>query len=202
MEMKRIYGLLMSAILLVGVLGITGLTSAQTDEGEEVEVEGVTGTSGPVRIAVGEGNNDRVRVEKEAGSNRKIIVRSAEAQGEVEVETILEVEAGEENGEPVLKVATENGEVSVKIMPDVASERALEALSLNACNEEDGCRIVLKDVGQGSGDIRYEVSAEKDVRVLGIFDAQMLVSAEVDADSGAIVEINRPWWAIFAFNSR
>ena len=96
-----------------------------------------------------------------------------------------------------LHVALSNGEnTEVKIMPDVASETALARLRAN-CNGT--CQIELKEVGTGD-QVRaaYEVKTQKESRVLGLFKTQMQVQAQVDAETGEVIQAKKPWWAFLA----
>lgn len=87
----------------------------------------------------------------------------------------------------------------IKIMPDVASERARERLQLKVCSEENGCSIELKEVGKGE-QVRaaYEVKAQKEAKVLGLFRTRMRVTSQVDAENGEVIKANKPWWAFLA----
>jgi len=102
-----------------------------------------------------------------------------------------------------LKVKLSNGKDSeIKIMPDTASERALERLRLKVCAEENGCQIELKEVGQGE-QVRaaYEMRTQKQAKFLGLFKTKMQVQAQVDAENGEIIQSNKPWWAFLASES-
>ncbi len=81
-------------------------------------------------------------------------------------------------------------EREVKIMPDVASEKAIETLELKRELE-----IELKDTGKPT----YEILGEKEVRVLGLFRARMNITTEIDAETGEIEIIKRPWWRFLVF---
>ena len=98
-----------------------------------------------------------------------------------------------------MKTKLKNGqEIEIKIMPDTASERALERLRLKVCSPEKNCTIQLKDVGSGETEkVQYEVQLERHSRILGIFQKKMQVRAEVDAENGD-VNIHKPWWAFLA----
>ena len=80
----------------------------------------------------------------------------------------------------------------VKIMPEVASERAIERLG------ELNFSVELKNVGV-SNEVRpvYEVSGMKHGRFLGLFKVKADVSVEVDADTGN-VKVRKPWWGFLA----
>lgn len=99
-----------------------------------------------------------------------------------------------------LHVEMSNGmNAEIKVMPDVASETALTRLRLNVCSEENECKIELKEVGEGSeAKMAYEVQIERHSRILGMFQTKMQVRTQVDADSGEVVGVKKPWWAFIA----
>ena len=85
----------------------------------------------------------------------------------------------------------------IKIMPDTASQTALQRLNLRNCT--DDCSIELKEANIGD-QVRavYEVRAQRDSKVFGIFGAKMQVQAQVDAETGELIQVNKPWWAFLA----
>lgn len=90
-------------------------------------------------------------------------------------------------------------DAEIKVMPNVASEVALERLRLNMC---DNCTLQLKEVGEGNQTrMTYEMKAQKRARVLGIFGSNMKVEASVDAETGEVVRSRKPWWAFLASES-
>lgn len=95
----------------------------------------------------------------------------------------------------MLQATLSNGRMAeVKIMPETASERALTRLQLNSC-EEGNCTIELKEVGNGnSTTLAYEMSAKKKVKILGLFNAKANVDVQVDAETGDVLRVNKPWW--------
>lgn len=98
------------------------------------------------------------------------------------------------------KAKLSNGQnAEIKIMPDVASERALERLRLKVCQEEEGCKIVLKEVGKGEDvEAAYELETDKEAKVFGMFKTKMKVRAQVSAENGEVIRVNKPWWAFLA----
>ncbi len=77
-------------------------------------------------------------------------------------------------------------EKQVKIMPNTASEIAVERLG------NLGFTIELKETGN------YELKAEKQARLLFIFPLTAQVSANINAENGKINSINKPWWSFLA----
>ena len=83
---------------------------------------------------------------------------------------------------------TPKGNKEVKVMPDTASNIAINQLNLK--NYE----IELKDVGQPV----YGIEGTKDVKILGLINAKMHVSTQIDAETGAISKTEKPWWSFLA----
>lgn len=88
-----------------------------------------------------------------------------------------------------------NGNMAeIKIMPDVAAERAIERLRLNMC---ENCSIQLKEVGQGNSTaMAYEVQTRSRAKVFGIFNTNVDAEVQVDAETGEIIRTRKPWWAV------
>lgn len=85
---------------------------------------------------------------------------------------------------------------NVKVMPSVASERAVRALELNICDESNDCIIDFKEVGEGKErKLVYSVSAKKAGRFLGIFKTNMDVETQVESESGNVIFTKKPWWS-------
>ena len=87
-----------------------------------------------------------------------------------------------------------NGRMAeIKIIPEVASEKAITVLG------DLDFTIELKEVGKGdNAKAVYEVKGEKQGRFLGIFKIRGEVSAIIDAETGRVIDINKPWWAFLA----
>ena len=99
-----------------------------------------------------------------------------------------------------LYVGLSNGEhAEIKVMPDTASETALNRLRLKVCSEENNCSIELKEVGLGEETkLAYELKTKRNARIFGLFRVRMEVQAQVDAETGEIVRVRKPWWAFLA----
>lgn len=97
-----------------------------------------------------------------------------------------------ENKTKIFNLSNGRG-VEIKIMPETASERAIERLG------ELNFTIELKEVGSGNQTrAAYEVRTEKQGKFLGLFKVRTNVSVEVDAESGEVIREHRPWWALLA----
>ena len=117
------------------------------------------------------------------------------------VNTTLEIEQEENNqtNQSKFYAKKSNGIKSeIKIMPDVAAERAFERLRLKVCSEENNCTIVLKDVGNNNNKtLVYEIQVRRHARIIGIFQTRALERAEINAENGKI-KTHRPWWMFLA----
>ncbi|MEK6854600.1 MAG: hypothetical protein AABX73_00065, partial [Nanoarchaeota archaeon] len=56
--------------------------------------------------------------------------------------------------------------------------------------------ITLKEVG--SDKVAYEMTAEKEGKIFGLFRAKGKVMVLVNAETGEIEKLKRPWWAFLA----
>ena len=99
-----------------------------------------------------------------------------------------------------LRVKLSNGnESEIKIMPDVAAERAIERLRLKKCNETNNCTIQLKEVAVNNNKTAiYEIQVQRHYKLLGLFQAKAQNRIQIDAENGNIVQENNPWWAFLA----
>lgn len=100
-----------------------------------------------------------------------------------------------ENNETIIKFENGNFSREIKVMPDTASEMALQRLRMRVCNESNNCTIELKDVGADKArKIAYELQVERHYKILGIFNAKVQERAEVNAETGEVTSSAKPWW--------
>ena len=139
-------------------------------------------------------NPEGKELEIESGNGVTLRVRDIEAHSSLNMSQTLD------QNRTRLHVQLSNGEnTEIKVMPDTASETAIARLRLNQCNQSNNCTIELREVGSGE-QVRaaYEIQAEKQVKVLGLFQAQMQVEAQIDAENGEVLQSGKPWWAFLA----
>ncbi len=84
------------------------------------------------------------------------------------------------------------GAEEVKIMPDTASERAIEIAKMHYESVE------LKDTGKH---VFYEVKGNKDAKLFGFIPIKMKIIVLVDAQNGDVLEISKPGWSFLAKSS-
>lgn len=142
----------------------------------------------------GSGVRERIRIE----GNTSDIMQNKRVQMQFRNHS-MNIQAVE-NADGTYTVNMSNGKKArVKVMPDVASKTAIERLNMNFCSENNSCRVELKAVGQGNNTkVSYKVEAKKKAKLFGIFGTQMDVEAEVDAETGEVINTKKPWWAFLA----
>jgi len=188
---KTIIVFVLASILLLGM----GFVVAQQAKAGVISTDGnKTTTIGELKkVQAGETymtqEGETVQVQ---GEDNKIRLRVKDTEAHTDLNVTSEGQK--------LKVKLSNGRnAEIKIMPNTASETALEKLRLKVCTEERNCTIELKEVGQGNETrLAYEVQAERHARILGLFQTKMQVRAQVDAENGEIIKIGKPWWAFLA----
>jgi hypothetical protein len=216
--MKKLL-LIMTSILLVSLVGFA--LAAPNNASENAQV-----TATPTLYGAEDQGNDsqedfveelieadeydleqqRLAREAEQGSENEEQERGQDEDNEkefssngIKARTYLQLtNEGEEEGP--MNVQLSNGKnAEIKVMPDAASEKALERLKLKNCVEEQGCIIELKEVGNGD-EVKpvYEFRTQRSSKVLGLFKAKMEVEAQVDAETGKLIKVKKPWWAFLA----
>lgn len=177
--------------------GNVQVTSVQgTGNGTQANVEVKTQIQTQVKIKSGNYTVGGRQLKVQKQTNNRIQLR----MGNASTETFMELIQEEVQNKTKIKANLSNGRnAEIKIMPDTASERALERLRLRVCSPENNCTIVLKEVGQGNETkAAYEVQVQKQARILALFKTKMKVMAQVDAENGQIIQTKRPWWAFLA----
>jgi len=166
------------------------------NQGEETNLQNQIKEQNQVRSGNYQGaNGEQVQVQEKSNNKIELKVGNSKAQ------TALELTAETDGEKTNFKTTLSNGRnAEIKVMPDTASEKALEQLRLKVCSEENGCAIELKEVGKSQEEkqLAYEVQAERHSRILGIFKKKMQVQAQVDAETGEVIQTNKPWWAFLA----
>ncbi len=124
--------------------------------------------------------------------------------GNISAQTSINITHEQVQERTRLKVQLSNGEeTEIKIMPDEASEKALIRLRIKNCSLENKCQIELKEVGQNQEiKVAYELKVQRRSRFLGIFNVDMQVQAQVNAENGEVIQIKKPWWAFLATESK
>ena len=150
-------------------------------------------------------NGTQLMIKKQAKNKTQLKIKNIIAYTELNItwEQIQEKIHNKTQNRTKIHVNLSNGRwAEIKIMPDTASETALSRLRLKVCNESNNCTIVLKEVGQREQiKAAYELQAERHAKLLGFFRLKMQVKAQVDAETGELIRVKKPWWAFLAAES-
>lgn len=202
-------------LLVISVLAI-GLVSS-----ENTDVSGVynkiNGTQTNVNLQtqnLGDGTQLQNQVKVQTGSYESANGEQMQIQNEnqfrlqvggVEAKSNMNVSSEYDSiqNKTRLMIQLSNGKnTEIKIMPNTASERALERLRLKVCSFENNCVIELKEVGSDNDkQLAYELQVERHSRIMGLFPAKMQVKAQISAENGEVIRIEKPWWAFIATES-
>jgi len=188
----------MMICLLVSIF-LTGFVFAQVGPGDGI---GALGNPTP-----GEGIGAKIMAGNYVGEGGQQMMIQQQANNQIQLRVNnLSADCGlnltqtQTQNETKLETKLSNGRnAEIKIMPDTASETALARLRLKVCSEENECQIELKEVGQGEQvKAAYEMNIQRQSKFLGLFQTRMQVQAQVDAETGEIVRVKKPWWAFLA----
>ena len=188
--MKKLITSFLLIILVIGILPV--MVFADSDTGVRAR------TNDDVETTVNSNRNtEPVVISANIRTKKQIQIRN------ITLHTELNVTENQLREQNEFNVRLSNGKnAAVKIMPETASQTAIERLRLRNCNESNNCTIELKEVGEGNQTRAiYEVKARKKVKILGIFDAEMDVEAEIETENGEVIAERRPWWAFFVLDA-
>ena len=145
-------------------------------------------------------NGEEVKIEiktevKADGSvtlERKIKINENEIKSELKI-----LEKFEDDGVKIKAQLSNGNEQEIKIMPDEASEIALEKL------KSKGFNIELKEVGEGD-ELRavYIAKVDKDGRLLGLFKITLKSEAQIDSETGEVISLEKQWWKFLVIKSK
>ena len=172
-----------------------GNENQQQNQGEENQIQNQEKVQ--VMLLEGEHNMGEGKVlQVQTQSNNRLQLMS----GGFSAETGLQMTQEQTQEKTILMTQLSNGRnAEIKVMPDAASERAMERLMLKVCSEENNCQMELKEVGRAEQvQVAYEVKAQKQAKLFGLFRTKMLVQAQINAENGEVIQAKKPWWAFLA----
>jgi len=154
------------------------------------------------RIMLREGNytdslGQRLQVKNVAFGVNELMGNKSQVRTQLRIDTETD-----DLGRTRLMVNFSNGKnAEIKIMPDTASQTALERLRLRNCSLNENCTIQLKEVGNGNQTkVVYDMQAQKETKILGLFKARMNLETQVDAETGSVITTKKPWWSFLSSN--
>lgn len=119
----------------------------------------------------------------------------------VTTKTTIDIFTEKKEDKTKLMAEISNGKkAEIKVMPETASETAIERLGLKVCSQDNNCTIELKETGKGEkAKPVYEVQAIREYRILWIFKVKSTVTAEISAENGEVLMVKKPWWSFLAW---
>lgn len=121
----------------------------------------------------------------------QISVDKVKRETKIEIDNVVvTVKQAVEIKESKLYLETSVGPKEIKVLPNAASEKAIETGIKNV--EE----IELKE--EAAKPI-YSVQGTKKARLLFIFPVTLKIETKIDAESGEVVFVKEPWWSFLAW---
>lgn len=203
--MKKIGMFFVFAFLVFGLVSAVNIGTKDKKGPLHDEIIAAGGQNGtPVPTLYGEGIGARKMIQSGAYLNEKGQAIKIQSEGNQIMLQVGEYAANCENCnltqemvQDRLKIHAElsNGnKAEIKVMPDTASEKAIERLQLNNC---ENCAIELKEVGKGNAiTMAYSVKTRTNAKVFGIFKINVDTEVEIDAETGEVLRTRKPWWAV------
>jgi len=214
--MKKVMFFILAGILLVSLIGIISAENAQISSNiaSTGNVNGEVSSIKNINEEIMVGNDsDEHGCKASAGytwceslnecirsweTNCSSLIHGEEKELKGLIKIGMNITSIEEDNKTINVTKLSNGKNAlIKIMPETASERALEVLGAKC--EERNCTIELKEVGTGNQTrTTYEVKAGKEAKLFGFIKTRMQVQAQVDAETGNVTSTKKPWWAFLA----
>lgn len=165
-----------------------GITEEQLQNFEEFEFEKKTKT-------IRNGREIEIEIEEES-ENGVVVKRKLKIENET-VETELEIEEEFEGNETRLRTRLSNGErAELRILPDEAKGIVERRLEIRKMNFDNSSNITLEEIKHRNiPRVVYNIDTNQNGRFLGVFKLKMRTEAQVDAENGEVVRVNKPWWA-------
>ena len=195
--MKKIFSVMM--LFLVASISFALAAGTNGDNGNENPENQNLMTQARAQVMAGNyvgENGQMMKIQK--NEQDRLRIQSGNVSAECSQECNMTQEMVQNQTRLYAKMSNGNN-AEIKVMPDVASEKAMEKLQLKNCVESEGCSLELKEVGKGNQTrMAYEVQAKKEYKMLGIFKAMGKNKVNVDAESGEVISAKKPWWSFLA----
>lgn len=221
--MKKLFTIMIMSLLMVSLAFAASDTQANNTptqydiDGGNENPNGVDEAAKPILID-GCGPDCEVQIENQNQTQQRLRNGSFDIAGRMlqireHAENMVQMQIGNRTaqtkmqinqqmveGKNQLSTMLSNGRNAlIKIMPDVAAENALQRLRIHVCNESEGCQIQLKEMmHNGEAKAVYQVQAQKNAKLFGLFKTKLGVTANIDAENGEVLETKKAWWGFLA----
>lgn len=113
-----------------------------------------------------------------------------------EIESEVEIEKETENGKIKFKAKLSNGNSSdINIHPSEIRARIRERLQNTEFNTTIGNITLREKLHNNVPRVVYNVETNTHGKFLGVFKLSLKVDADVDPETGEVIEVHTPWWA-------
>jgi len=89
--------------------------------------------------------------------------------------------------ESKLYIETSIGDKQINVLPEEASSKATEITTVNAIELKEEAKPI------------YSVKGTKEARILAIFPVTLEIETKVDAETGDVLSVSKPWWSFLAW---
>jgi len=107
--------------------------------------------------------------------------RIRSSQGDIEIKNEIEIDGNR------LYMWTEKQRKEIRVLPDQASDIAKQRVNMHRVN------AVRMDTAKE--EITYNIQGTQRGKLLGIFDVEMNVETNINANTGQVKNESRPWWS-------
>ncbi len=180
---QKIFSIFVLALLIIGV----SLVSAVEDKVKEITFTFIGDKVKEIIIVGGATGRDCEIYLNECNSGNQVLCEKWQTNCQ---EKNITIKTKEEIKVKDNKIYVNDKEI--KVMPDSASEKAIETLGL-----KKEIVIELKDTGK----LIYEISGKKEVKILFLFKTEMNIKTEINSETGFIEKTEKPWWNFIATSS-
>ncbi len=157
------------------------ITITETATGKEIQITPKSGLKIVVDV-----NTGPVSIEKNA-EDGTVSISSGDVSSTVASSDTVKVDGS--------NISVSGQEV--KVMPDIAVAAAAQETG-EASTTVQGVELGTMQ-GDASTTAAYQVTLMRQARMLGLFAIAVPTIASVNAQSGAVVSVSRPWWSFLAF---
>lgn len=191
--MRKTLAILIITLFLISLVSFSFI-SAESDKNKPIKLTGKT-TDNPNEANNGQGNNgqaedDSTDLEDEAETTGNTKTKVKIKGEDVGVSTDLEIEGEGDN----MSITDSSGKkYKIKMSPEQIRERIRERLRLH--NDSNISLQLQEKVHNNVPRVVYNIETNQNGKFLGIFKIAMKSSADVDVETGEVLEVNRPWWA-------
>ncbi|MFH1294441.1 MAG: hypothetical protein ABIH90_00680 [Candidatus Aenigmatarchaeota archaeon] len=105
------------------------------------------------------------------------------------IETVIRHKVEVQNG--TVYVVTSKEKKAINVLPETASENAKLHANFHT--------VRAMEMVENNGEIVYRVQGMQTGKLLGLFDSEVDVESDVDAETGKVSNVKKAWWSFLVF---